>query len=329
MKRLSLFLLLLTLLCSLCGCAQVINPLVKNEATDAHGLSNELHSASSSKVSADAIQAALYFRFLDEPMLTPEYRSIRVENGKSSELAVIEALLSGPSASAVELTRLFSEATKVESVSADSGILFVTLNDALLNDGIPEDWLTLPEWREEAPLRRQLAIQSLAATITETFPYYAVQIMVSSKTGQNLRLDNSYFLSDLSGLSEPNTRNEKLLLTPRSTAAEILGAYTERNIEKLYKYTALYDSDDLKPQFDSFAESLSDLHILISADISSGSVSIDGSRAVLTASLVFGADGTRVSIPAYPLKLVRENGIWKITYSELISLADSAGGGDI
>lgn len=329
MKRALLAVLMLASFMLFCGCASVVNPLVRAEATDAPGLSNELHSAQASQVGAADTTYALYYRFLDEPMLAAEYRTLNIRRDERPELAVINALLAGPSAAGVELTRLFPEDVRVESVSVENNILFVTFNDALLTgDAIPEDWLTRPEWRDEAPVMRRLTIQSLVSTITESFTYTGVQIMVRQSGGarQNLRLDNSYFLSELTGPSEPQTRDENCILTPHNTLAAVINAYISRDMESLYKYVAVHGEGELKPAYDAFVAELKNAPALLNADISHGSVSPDGSRARLTVRLTFLSQSASRTVQAYPLSLIRENGIWKITFESLIALVSATGG---
>lgn len=321
----------LAMLLTVCGCTRLSDPLIRAETTAVPGLSMELHSATASDSGAYELNVALYYRFLDEPMLAAEYRTLQVKRDESAELATINALLAGPSASGVELTRLFPEGVSVEGIVDENGILFVTLSDALFSDGVPEGWLTMPEWREEAPVRRRLAIQSLVATITESFPHSLVQIMLKQSGGarQSLRLQNSYLLSELTGPSEPQLRDEKLILTPHNTAAAILGAYSARDYERLYKYIAIQSGDELKPSYDEFAAAAAAHPALIEYALSPGNVSPDGAGARLTADMVFTRDGTVAEVRAFPLSLVRENGVWKMTYDGLMMLLSAAERGGI
>lgn len=327
MKKRLAAVMLFALLCLMCGCARVSNPLMRAETTALPGLPMELHAATASDSGAYEVSVALYYRFLDEPMLAAEYRTLEVRRDESAELATINALLAGPSASGVELTRLIPEGVRVEDVASENGILFVTLNDALLSDGVPEDWLTIPEWREEAPTLRRLTIQSLVATITESFPHSSVQIMVRQSGGakQSLRLDNSYFLGELTGPGEPQLRDEACLLTPHNTASAILTAYKARDFGSLYKYTAVRGADALKPGYDDFAALLSDYPALTEFAVSPGNMSLSGVNALITVDMTFLTGGERAKVHAYPLPLIRENGIWKISCESLLALIDAAG----
>ena len=69
-KRLFLLALVASLLLW-SGCAsQTADPLLKNEATDAPGLSMNLPPASAGTADAGTVNVSLYYRYLDEPMYT-------------------------------------------------------------------------------------------------------------------------------------------------------------------------------------------------------------------------------------------------------------------
>ena len=176
--RLSVLALILALPLFLGGCLEQANPLVKNEATDAPGLTEVLHAAAADDGNTVQIRATLYFRYLDEPMLAGESRVLTVRRDQRPEQAIIEALLAGPSAGNADLRRLIPENTQVEGVSSREGVLFVTFSEAFLQDDVPADWAEHNEWKTEAPMLRKLVTQSIAASITENYPYLGVQLLV-------------------------------------------------------------------------------------------------------------------------------------------------------
>ena len=324
-KHTTLFLLLLGCLPFLCGCvSQLSNPLEKAQATPVPGLNMQLHAASASSTNVDHFQATLYYRFLDQPMLAAEARTLTIPRDESTEFAIVTALLAGPSAGNSDLQRIFPASVAVESVIPRNNVLFVTFNEALLtDDGIPSDWELQPAWATEAPLRRRLAIQSIVASITESFPYTGVQILVrrTSEQQTSLRLDSAYFLDGSTGLSDPQTRDESVLLTPQNTALSLLAAWQSGDTETLYAFLTHSGPDSLKP---SYQAALSDLDALppLSAFFlqGGGNTSADGQTAVLTVDLTVLHQGESILCPAYPLAIIRENDVWKLRYSELQNL---------
>ncbi len=318
MKRIALAAALLLLL-SLAGCApQAADPLLRNEATAAPGLTTDPAVASAGQSGYDRVEATLYFRYLDEPMLAAETRALAVPRDQSVEFAVVQALAEGPSAGHSELKRILPAGTQVESVIAQDDILFVTFTGSFLNDGVPDNWQADANWATEAPVLRKLIVQSVAASVTEVSPYAGVQILVDQEwqLRNSLRLDNSYFLTGATGLSDPVARDETLLLTPQNTAKILLTAWQQRDYERLYRYVA----EEERPLLSTFTVVLSGAGNLTAFDAGGGSVAADGVTAVVTATLgITGENGTTGETVA-PIPLLRENGIWKITYARLLAL---------
>lgn len=314
MKRRTTSLVALLILCLmlLCGCTSSSNPLVQAEATAVPGNPLELHTTSAS--TSSEFVATLYYRFLDSDMLAAESRTLTVQRDMSSELAVLQALFEGPSADNPELRRLFEDNVTVEDTTSSGDTLFVTLNEKVLDDGIPADWQRNEAWASEAPLRRMLSIKSIVNTITENFAYSHVQIMIARENTSDTRLDRSYFLTGQTGPSDSFIRDESCLLTAYRTASVILQAWQERDYQTLYTFTASYADFEVKPIYESFLDALSDSPALSSFSLSPGNVSENGQQAVLSLSLVLNRAGSSENISSYPLRLVRENGVWKITW---------------
>ena len=321
LKHFILFFLLLCCLFFFSGCmAEMANPLVKAEATPLPGVNMQLHAASASETNVAAIQVSLYYRFLDQPMLACETRSLVVSQDESIELAIAKALLQGPSAGHSDLQKLFPDSVTVESAIVRNHTLFITFNEALLIDNsVPTDWANLPEWVAEAPLKRKLMIQSLVASITENSSCSEVQVLVNHSQNQSsLRLENAYFLENGEGLSQPQTRNESLLLTPENTASLLLEAWRYGDFETLYAFLMPSSRSESKPSYQALIPEIDQLLPLSAFHLhGGGSVSADGQSVVLTVDLALLREGMPVSVMGYPLTLTRENNIWKLRYAEL------------
>ena len=323
MKKASLALGLALMLALLSACAQVANPLERAQATAVPGLDMRLHVAQADPSGDEMHRVTLYFRYLDEPLLAAEEREITVRKDESLEMAIVQALLEGPAAGRGELNRLLPEDVEVESVVSRGETLFVTFSDALLRTGeLPADWATRAEWSEEAPLRRQLAIASIVASITDSAPYGGVQILVhrQGQAQESLRLENSFFLSGQQGLSEPQHRREKLLLTPGNAMAAMQQAWQEKNWERLYRYVSAAESGGVaRPGEADFRQAMDALPTLLHAAASAGVT--DGSSAVVCVTDERRLpDGTQTAREAFPVLLQRESGVWRVTYVQLLRL---------
>jgi len=317
MKKLCLLLLCCLLLT---GCASVGNPLEQAEATPVPGLPMTLHSAEAPLDNADKMEITLFYRYQESGMLGSETRSITVPKDESPEMVTVRQLLAGPQASHTDLTRLFPHNTSVVNVTAGEDTLYITLSEDLLSDAVPQQWQDDPAWQQEAPLRRKLTMQSLAATMTENFSYPYIQVLISynRSTSVSMRLENSYFLDGRTGLADRLTRDERLLLTMQNTALTILKAWQERDYELLYRFTVA--EHDEMPAYTDFVEQLDSCAILTDYSASAGHVAAGSRRATVTLDLTYRQDGQEQRCAAYPLWLDREDNIWKISYESLLRL---------
>ncbi len=319
MKRLRLWLSAVAALLLLAGCApQTANPLARNQTTAVPGLDTQPFAATAADANAETVTAQLYFRYLDEPMLAAETRTLTVRKDESIEAAIVQALIEGPSAGHSDLRGLIPADTRLESVASRDTLLFLTFDEGFLKDDVPEIWADSAQWRTDAPVLRALIVQSIVASVTETVPYAGVQILVH-KQGElqtNLRLDNSYFLDGRTGPSDPVRRDEAWLLTPQRTGEVLLQAWQQQNVERCTHY--LLEQD--KPTQAAFAEALAAAPVLTEFAVSGGSVSGDGQTATLSVTLRTQREGHTTLSAAYPLQLTRENGVWKLAYARLAAL---------
>ena len=243
MKRL-LCLVLLCLLLLLGGCATLSSMPVRT-------LENvSLPASVDTSVFTEDVPAALYFRYWDEPYLACEWRFITRTNSQSYELALLEELLSGPSAGSTELTPLFPVGTRILSVVRQGRTLFVTLSPEIMGRYAdePVDWQEYEYWLTEAPLRRRLCMQSIVATVTENCNVDQVQILVEqtgSVTG-SLRLKQNYFLDDSEDdvLVGPMTRSDDMLLNCEQSMHHFLSLLQAKDWEKLYRCLSAYAHPD-------------------------------------------------------------------------------------
>lgn len=271
---------------------------------------------------AEDHQAVLWFRFGAEPYLAAETRSIPLTQTQSYPLALLTALLEGPSASATELNEVFPQGTRVLSVTQSGKTMFVTLSRHILNGYAdePADWRSHPAWAAEVPLRRQLAMQSIVATLTENCPVDQVIILVeqSGAATDSLRLRTGYYTLDGdTSLADPLLRDESLLLTPARTAEVILQCWQEADWARLYLYVARTDpvTGAQRPSESDFAAAMSASPRLMQASAQGGSIT--GSSAIFTVSGAWLSGGAEQPFSGMTLRLVQEKGLWRVGISQL------------
>ncbi len=267
-------------------------------------------------------QAVLWFRFGTEPCLAAEIRSISLTQTQSYPLALLTALLEGPSASATELNAVFPQGTRVLSVTQSGKTMFVTLSRHILNSYAdePADWRSHPAWAAEVPLRRQLAMQSIVATLTENCSVDQVIILVeqSGAATDSLRLRTGYYTLDgNTALADPLLRDESLLLTPARTAEVILQCWQEADWARLYLYVARTDpaTGAQRPSESDFAAAMSASPRLTQASAQGGSIT--GSSAIFTVSGAWLSGGAEQPFSGMTLRLVQEKGLWRVGISQL------------
>ncbi|MGN0780041.1 MAG: GerMN domain-containing protein [Aristaeellaceae bacterium] len=319
MKRIKLMMvaLLLTALLLLLG-AYSLRPA----PSSASAASSDIPTAEAPSEMTRQGAATLYFRYLDEPYLAPETRMVNHTPSRPYEQVLISALLSGPTGR--DLTGLFPPGTRVISTSRQGRTLFVTFSAELLSAYAdePDTWADDPAWQLEVPLRRQLCMQGIVATITENCDVDRVQVLVQQDTAVigSLRLEKRYFMKGETGLADPIVRDDSMLLTAQRTLSVVLALWQQKDWQRLYDYIARQDGGTGldRPTYREFVATMEALPALTDASFTGDSVSTDGSVATfsLTAQLRM-PDGRQEHRPARTLRLRREDGLWRITMTQL------------
>jgi len=311
-KRRGMLAVLLAALCGLlCSCTRAANPLVQAEATPLPGVEQRLHAATAAEDNAASWDVVLYFRYLDYSMLAGESRTLTVRKDESSEAALVRALLAGPSAGEMNLRRALGEDVGLKEVTASGDMLFITLTNSLLRDGIPDGWRSDEFWAAEAPVRRRLAMASIADTVMENLPYTRVQILIDGGESAAIRLDRSYYLTGEQGPADPLSRDESLLLSPYNTAALLMEAWRSRDFDTIYDFTVAEDlpvPEQFRAEIDA-APSLSDYTLTAGM--------VNGERAALNVDASLLTDGASTALEAWPLTLEKQGGVWKIPLETL------------
>ena len=238
---------------------------------------------------------------------------------ESREKALVTALLDGPHEGGGSAQ--FPDGTQVLSTQAQDGVIYVTFNEALYGR-YPDESLS-GQAREQAILRRRLAMAGLCATLTESGEYRAVQVLVraESNVGSSMRLRESYFLADSELPCDALTREEAYLPTPAASARLALSAWQTRDWESLSQWIAARGASaaDIAPA------SLAKAQTLLAAQAGEGCVSPDGQSAVVCVDLTLrGEDGADTVRAAWPLRMIREGGVWKIPAAALLEMMQAA-----
>lgn len=298
------------LLCSLLCCAALAN------------------ASASALISADppepasAMQATLYYRYLDSEFLGQETRSLQVPLNQSQEMAIVEALLDGPGPASPMLRPLFPAGTKVLSLLGEGGLLYVTFNQHLMDAYPGEDLQNQAYVSAEGRARRRLAMASLVNSLTESGQVRQVQVLVQGQEQitASLRLSSRYYLLDSDSLEDPLLRQEELIIKPGQAAHLFLKLWEQRAFPQLQRLLFIPAQD---PEILRRSAALSELPTLLVFSTSAGSQDATGSRAVcLVKASILTPSGEEVHLADQPLLMIRKDGVWKAEATSLFSLVD-------
>lgn len=265
----------------------------------------------------EKVTATLYFGNSSSQYLVGETRTIEVPANERVEYTILEALIKGPDSQSGEFNQLINPNTDVVDIGETDDVLFVTLSKELL------DWSSLPLASlsaEEQPARKQLAIYSIVNTLIEYTGCARVQLLLddnNSGTGQRIEVSRAGFGAE--GVLEPLERNGSLILTPSNTVGVLLDALTRKDYTDAYTYLAYNDVyGESKPDEAVFTSTLQELTLSIEGfTVRDTVVSADGQSATVMLDYTLRAKaGDQKNRTNVPVRLVRENDIWKQQYTE-------------
>lgn len=290
-----------------------------------------LPSASAAMLAPEARQSqtrllpvTLYFRYGGSATLGREQRSVAVPAGASPELTVVAALVEGPGSLWPHLSPLFPPGTQALSAVAEGGTLFITFNEALMSAYPDEALIMSTEYRlGEGRLRRQLAMAALANTLTESGRYRAVQVLVrgESYVSSSMRLSLRYYLEDSDALPDPLTRQEQYIQSPRSAVDTLMCAWESGDWSQ--GYPLLISGSAALPSEHELLGLVQAAPLLSSYGLTPGTVSLDGSSAVVSVSYHYvRSNGSEQSVTALPLRLQLVDGVFRVPYEALRTLME-------
>lgn len=313
MKKMKWIILpLVCLVLSGCGAAPV-----QEKAASAQGM---IVTADASALAGEENVYALYFRLGGTDYLAPEQRQLTVGRDETAEMALVRGLIGGPAPTSASLSPLFPQGTEVLAVARQGDTLFVTLNERFLSGYSAErSELTGEEKQQAVQKERQLCLDALSATLTEAGLCTRVQVLIyrNQVQGNSLRLTEDYLYQNGSDMPLPALcRSENSLYTPHNAAGRILSSWMGRDFGQLIACMA----SSGRPSEEALLEEMGAGPVLTGYTLAPGTVSWDGTRATVTAQLSLHLAQADWTLPGFPLQLVREEGVWKISYDTLCSM---------
>lgn len=276
-------------------------------------------------IAHDMLTTTLYFRFGQTQYLGEQQVELDLRRDETVANALVKLLLKGPDAVHASLTSLFSQETRVISVSGDDTTAFVTLSSDFLGrpDGAPVDWENSPAWQEEAALRRRLALASIVLALTQGARYQRVQFYVADSDDDMPRYIELYNLdmtqTDTALVLGACGRDESYLLTPQSAMQLILEAWRQKDWTTLY---ALLHDDAGMPSQSAFEQEMVKTDVtLLHGEVTGGAVDLSGRMAtVVMNAQIRSSQGGDAQIVRESVPLIRVNDNWMLSLDTLRDL---------
>lgn len=272
----------------------------------------------------DTSDVALYFSYRGENFLAGETRTVDVAVNETLEKAVVRELIEGPSADRDELVGLFWQGVSLVGVDTNDDVIFVTLSKDFVSTNPSDGEMALEDVSVQE--QKKLAINSIVNTIIEMGKYSRVQIYVNRQgdIGQRITRSEAGWSENGDAYLEPLYREQSLVLTPENTLIQALDSFAKKDWTRLYTFTA-YSSPDgtQKPSLDEFSKALAQPGNVLEPrfSVTDSNVAYDGQSVVVMLDYsIKTREGNIISKSFIPVKLVREEDIWKLAYTSLVAI---------
>jgi len=272
-------------------------------------------------------QITLYFKHEFADFLVPSIRTVQIGKQSLEELVVGE-LLKGPA----KFGRIciIPPNVKLLDVIRKDDTVFVNLNEAFKGhievallpgkQNLTED--LKPNVSAEM---KRLAIYSIVNSLTEVSGVQQVKILINNRSISYGALGMTPLIAGLSHITPdsavmPLSRDSRFILNPAQAVHEVFtGLADELNWERAYSFLAETDIDGEKiPPIEQFMEMykayISELIFIIKAE----EIRHDGTAFVTADFSITYANGERREKVNYNLRVVNEEGIWKLIFPEFL-----------
>ncbi len=268
----------------------------------------------------DEFSVLLYFADKEYTMLVGEERVVDVPVSQRLEYSVLHELIAGPVITGAYFNQILNPETDIISISESENVLSITLSSEFL------DWsfITYPDVSGNLDMIKRLAVYSVVNTVIEASGCSRVQLLVDregSGTGQRIYL-NEIGMGE-SGVLEPLGRNSFITMTAVYVLESVAEALISREYAGAYAYIASADAEgNISPEESAFVNAMQESEILLEEfSVVEVVESVNSDRLLLMVDYVTDSPtaGRKVH-ENVPVQMIKENSIWKITYTQVQSL---------
>ena len=310
--------IVLALLCIICGSTACS----RKEETVSGPVFSEIQldpTVGSSNTGVKTVK--LYFANEDYTMLLSEEVTVEVPVSSRVENSVLDCLIAGPKSSGATFKSLVNPKTKVIKIEETEEFISVILSEEFL------DWSFIADTDisvEKLDHVKKLAVYSIVNSLVEASACKKVQILIeeeNSRTGRRLSLYEVGMSG--SGVLEPLGREGKYVLSAQNTLQDIFSQIMVADYTGVYWYVAYNDADgEVRPSENNFSVWMKSLDLTLEDyRVTEFVEPTETNTALLMMDYTVSIGETgRKQYEDIPVKLIRENGVWKIHYSMLKSL---------
>ena len=261
----------------------------------------------------------LFFGDQTGKYLVKEHRKLSVPVNQTLEERIVEELVKGPASSVGGKLSLINPECRVTAVAVNDDVVTVTFDQHFL------DWSFFgAKSRAQLERLKYLAVYSVVDTLVEATGYPKVQILIdkeSSGVGSRLMCDQVGFMQESGKILGQLTWEGSVCLGPENTMSTFMDALKSGNYEEAYSIFAYSDSKlSDKPSSSYFSALLEGNFELESYEIQGISINYRNEYCCVIVDFSVRHGSTRRSFYSIPIRLVHENDIWKLEYSEFLDI---------
>nr|WP_122013461.1 GerMN domain-containing protein [Maliibacterium massiliense] len=338
-KRIAALLAVLLAALPLAGCTPSQNAVIRTDVVgEKESANNAPYNARVSEIISPIMQegsgqtyhydAALYFPYSDEGLLGRQERTLEVSTSERVEQAVVRALIAGPDAAYVDYSPILPGNTQILDMSVTQDCLFITFSKEFMLPAVDlsENTALTDAQRNQKYLdQKRMALYAIVSAVTEVGNVKQVQVLVDTEgdgVARRIRRADVGLSSNTEGeLLEPLRRPYSSISTPTVTADLVIKQLTNKSYSALYNYIANVQGDP-RPMYSDWLNLFSGADWSVeSYNIIDGSTTYNGNQALVFVNLKIQKRlGKSVELTDCPLRMYREQGIWRVSYASLVSV---------
>ena len=321
-RRLSILVFILVIVVVLVGCNTVFDRIMFfNRRNDSKTKQEQKYINPEPQISQ--VNVTLYFKHYLADYLVPEKRMVQ-KGSQSIEYVIVSELLKGPT---FERVAVMPPNVKLLDVTRNGDTVFVNLSEefrgdidlaAVRKDNVPED-------QKESVLAqmKRLCIYSIVNSLTELDGVNRVKILVNNRALTYEEMGIELIASQTANVAKDTpvmalTRNKNFILTPSEVVKQVFDSLVgEPDWERIDAFLARKNADgserlpieEIQKIYSAYVAGLefdSDNFIM------SEEIKPDGEAFVTVTYAIKYANGKKESRDSDVLRLVNEDGIWKL-----------------